>query len=57
MSGGIEGLKVNGFADRNSGRISMKRTGNANLSFIFEEENTILEKKNEQILLQSVRLQ
>ena len=57
MSGGIERLKVNGFADRNSGRISMKRTENANLSFIFEEENTILEKKNEQILLQSVRLQ
>lgn len=57
MSGGIEGLKVNGFADRNSGGISMKRTENANLSFIFEEENTILEKKNEQILLQSVRLQ
>ena len=57
MSGGIEGLKVNEFADRNSGRISMKRTENANLSFIFEEENTILEKKNEQILLQSVRLQ
>lgn len=57
MSGGIERLKVNGFADRNSGRISMKRTENANLSFIFEEDNTILEKKNEQILLQSVRLQ
>lgn len=57
MSSGIERLKVNGFADRNSSRRSMKRAENANLSFIFKEENTILEKKNEQILLQSVRLQ